>query len=233
MHLCSLVEWLLLRRATFSSQTLSTHFREFLHWLYLDPSVDSWQRWHDSYMATLRSFSLKDRLNVYITRVAAVRVVFILVSMAALEASDAPPTTLSIQRDLLSISMGLGAITIAFVLFVVADSGSTRRLFKVGSTPCETDFPCCPPAVHAPVRPLSSGRCHSLLRPLCTAHRCAVALNSPASLRGRAECLPLHTKQPSLPSRPILAVLVLHLRLLLCYNIPSSLQPPTCLWLQE
>lgn len=118
--------------SSFSSQSLFRHFADFLHWLELDASVDSWQRWH---LATTnaRHTSCLRQLQTYLTRTAPISMILVVSSMAAIEVSETFPVTLAFQRELLCASLAIGAIISAFVLFFVADSGSTRRLVKVAT----------------------------------------------------------------------------------------------------
>lgn len=107
------------------------HFSNFLSWLELDPSLDSWQRWHDSNQETIRNSTVAKRFRIYLSRTAIARFINVLSAMAAFEVSELPPTSVPYQREQLSISLGIGAVASAVLLFFIADSGSTRRLVKV------------------------------------------------------------------------------------------------------
>lgn len=117
--------------STFASQALFEHFTDLLEWFDKDDATDNWTRWHESNLSWIHKLPVRNRIGIYFAQVVPVRIVLIISSLAAFEVAELAPVTLSIQRELLSLTLGLGALMMTVVMFVVSYPASARHLFKV------------------------------------------------------------------------------------------------------
>lgn len=118
-------------RSTFASQNLFEHFTDLLEWFDQDASTDSWTSWHVSNLSWIHKLPLKNRFGIFLVQSVPVRAILIISSLAAFEVGELAPVSLSIQREVLSLTLGLGAFMMTAVLFVISYPVSARHMFKV------------------------------------------------------------------------------------------------------
>lgn len=118
-------------RSTFASQSIFEHFTDLLEWFENDASADSWTSWHESNLAWIHKLPLKQRVSIYLVQFVPVRIILIISSLVALEVNELTPVSLGAQRELLSLTVGLGAVITAAVAFAVSYPVSLRHMFQV------------------------------------------------------------------------------------------------------
>lgn len=119
--------------STFASQNLFEHFTDFLEWFDREATMDCWTTWHEATQMWIIKLPAMTRLGIYMVQVVPVRIILLISAMAAMEVQELEPKSLTMQREMTSLVIGMGAIISTGVLFITIYPISARHIFKVQS----------------------------------------------------------------------------------------------------